>query len=73
MKTEELSIEGLGCGNCVRKVQNRLGAMDGVRLAIVQPGKARITYNEARISRQDLERVVSEAGYSVSAWKAASE
>lgn len=65
MRTVDLTIEGMGCGNCVKKIQNRLGALQGVQVEFVQKGRARVKYDEARVSHRDLERAVNEAGYSV--------
>ncbi len=63
MKTEELKIEGMSCGHCVMSVRKELERLQGVRVESVEIGKARLHYDESRISRQDLERAVSEAGY----------
>lgn len=63
MKTEDLTIEGMGCGHCLMSVRKELGKLAGVRVQSVEMGKARVQYDESRISHQDLERAVDNAGY----------
>ncbi|AKU94955.1 Lead, cadmium, zinc and mercury transporting ATPase [Labilithrix luteola] len=63
----ELSIEGMTCASCVRRVEKALVATDGVSKADVNYalGRATVTYDPARSSRKVLADAVRDAGYEV--------
>jgi len=63
MKTEELMIEGMNCGHCVKSVEQELSKLDGVRLKSVVIGKALVEYDESRAKWQDLDRAIGNAGF----------
>ena len=63
MKTQELKIEGMSCGHCVMSVKKELGKLAGVVVEDVQIGKAKIQYDETKISNQMIENTIDEAGY----------
>lgn len=64
-KTETLKIEGMSCGHCVKAVQAALAGTDGVAVEEVAIGSARITYDDAMVSRQAVVEAVEEEGYTV--------
>lgn len=59
-----LEIEGMTCGHCIRRVQNRLNALDGV-YATVTLGKATVLM-ERKLSDCTLREAISGSGYIVS-------
>jgi copper chaperone len=63
MKTQELKIEGMSCGHCVMSVKNELGKVTGIVVDDVQIGKARIHYDESKVTEQEIARAIDEAGY----------
>ena len=63
MKSEEFKIEGMSCGHCVMSVKQELAKLPGVQVEDVQIGKARVKYDEANVSHDDLVRAIDEAGY----------
>lgn len=63
MKTQELTIEGMSCGHCVMHVKKELSNLQNVVVDDVQIGKARIQYDEARVSMMDLAQAIERAGY----------
>ena len=65
MKSEELQIEGMSCGHCVMSVKKELGKLSDVRVDEVQIGKARVEYDETKVSHEDLVHAIDEAGYKV--------
>ncbi len=58
----DVSIEGMTCMGCVRKLTGRLEATEGVDQAIVrlEPGSARVS---GSINREDLEAVILASGF----------
>jgi copper chaperone len=65
MKVDELKIQGMTCGHCVMSVRKELTRVDGVTVEEVQIGMARVRYDDTRVKRQDIERAVEEAGYTM--------
>jgi copper chaperone CopZ len=48
-------------------VKKSLDALDGVSESVVEVGSAMVTFDEARVNRDDLEAAIRKAGYQVSA------
>jgi copper chaperone CopZ len=69
MQTEVLRVSGMTCGGCTSKVAHALEAMPGVSDAQVSlsPGMATVTFDEHRVSSEQLKLVVEQAGYGVDA------
>jgi Cu+-exporting ATPase len=65
IETRELTIAGMGCDNCVRKLERALRAQDGVKEAHVDgiAGRATITFDKTRIDVPGLQAVVAKSGY----------
>ncbi len=63
MKTQELKIEGMSCGHCVMSVKKELSKLAGVVVKDVQIGKAKIQYDETKISNQIIAETIDRAGY----------
>jgi copper chaperone len=62
------TIQGMTCNHCVMRVQKALASVPGVERAVVtlQPGQARVEYDEAAATAQALTDAVAQAGYSAS-------
>jgi copper chaperone len=67
MRAETLKVDGMTCGGCVNAVTKALKAVDGVRDIVVtlEPGEARIEFDERATSLEQLNAAVQEAGYQV--------
>ncbi len=63
MKSHELVIEGMSCNHCVMHVKKELAKISGLVIEDVQIGKARVQYDEASVTQQNLAQAVQEAGY----------
>ena len=64
-QTETLQIEGMSCGHCVKAVRESLEETDGVEVLDVEIGHARVRYDADRVTPQDLEEAIEEAGFEV--------
>jgi copper chaperone len=67
MATTTLKIQGMTCNHCVMRVAKALKGTTGVQDAQVdlQKGQAVVTYDEAKVSLDNLSFAVVEAGYKV--------
>lgn len=65
LETRELTIAGMGCDNCVRKLERALRAKDGVTAVRVDgiKGRATVTFDRTRTSIPELQEVVAQSGY----------
>jgi copper chaperone len=63
MKTQELKIEGMSCGHCVMSVKKELGKLESVVVEDVQIGKAKIQFDETKISAKLIADAIDGAGY----------
>ena len=60
-----LSVTGMSCGGCVNSVQKVLAALPGVVAVEVtlEPARARVVVDPARIDRAALVRAITDAGF----------
>lgn len=62
-----LSIAGMTCSRCAGRVENALNGLDGVWARVDLKGESALVRMKARIPDSELERVVAQAGYAVTA------
>lgn len=62
-KTIRLSIEGMHCGACARRVTNALAGVDGVRVDSVEIGSAQVKFDSAKISPDEITAAVDRIGF----------
>lgn len=62
-----LNVEGMSCGHCEAAVEGELNGVSGVEYssADFERGVVEVRYDEGRVTTEDLEAAVEEAGYSV--------
>ena len=65
MKTQELNIEGMTCNHCVMSVKKELSKLSDVTIEDVQIGKAKISFDENKVTQQLLANAIAEAGYTL--------
>lgn len=64
-----LAIQGMSCNHCVMRVQKALAEVPGVQQATVtlDPGQARIDYDENTATAEAMAAAVKQAGYAATA------
>ena len=63
MKKLELKIKGMSCHHCIASVKGALEKVDTVIVEEVTIGNARVRYDESKVTPQQLEQAVEQAGY----------
>ena len=65
METTVLKVTGMSCGGCVKSVTKVLLELPGVDQAEVslERGEAVVGYDPSKATRQDMQRVIDEAGF----------
>ena len=74
LETREITIAGMGCDNCAKKLDRALRAKDGVQEVRVDSiaGRATVTFDPARTNIPELQAVVVKSGYRAGAVEIAS-
>jgi copper chaperone len=69
MSDKTLSVEGMSCAHCKAAVEGELSKLSGVDAASadVEKGTVEVTYDEAKVTTEDLKGAIEEAGYTVAA------
>lgn len=65
LETREIKVAGMGCDNCVRKLERALRAKDGVKEVHVDgiAGRATVTFDRTRTNIPELQEVITKSGY----------
>ena len=65
LESREIKIAGMGCENCVRKLERALRAKDGVKQVRVDgiAGRATVTFARTRTNVPELHEVIAKSGY----------
>jgi copper chaperone len=58
-----LSIEGMHCGACVRRVSNALTGLEGVQVESVEVGSAKVTFDNGQVSPDQIVAAVNRIGF----------
>ncbi len=58
-----LSVEGMHCGACVRRVTNALAGVEGVRVDSVEVGSARVDFDPATVTPERIAEAVNKIGF----------
>jgi copper chaperone len=62
--TLRLSIEGMHCGGCVRRVSAALQGVRGVELGPVEVGAAQLTFHSDQTTAEKIAAAVNRIGFS---------
>jgi len=65
LETRDIAIAGMGCDNCVRKLERALRARDGVKEVRVDgiAGRATVTFDRSKVDLPALQEVIAKSGY----------
>jgi copper chaperone len=70
MMTEKtLKVSGMSCGHCRAAVEGELNKISGVEYskADVEKGTVEVSYDEGKVSTEDLRGAIEGAGYTLAA------
>jgi copper chaperone len=59
-----LSIEGMHCGGCVRRVTAALNGVKGVEISSVEIGSARVSFDPGQVGADQIADAVNRIGFS---------
>jgi copper chaperone CopZ len=59
----KLSIEGMHCDGCVRRVTNALNSVEGIRIDSVQVGSATVTADPGRVAPEQIVASIDRIGF----------
>jgi copper chaperone len=69
MTEKTLRVPDMSCGHCKAAVEGELNKLSGVERASadVEKGTVEVSYDEVRVTTEDLKGAIEEAGYAVEA------
>lgn len=69
MNELNLSVKGMMCGSCEKRVTNALGQLNGVKTCVANAsnGTVKTTYDDTMISKEIIKETIDEIGYIVDA------
>ena len=69
MTEKTLRVPDMHCGHCKAAVEGELNKLSGVQRASadVEKGTVEVSYDEGKVSTDDLKDAIEEAGYTVAA------
>jgi copper chaperone len=65
LKEITITIGGMSCEHCVKRVRKGLDALGGISTADVTIGKAVIAYDESKLSEDEIKKAIEKAGYKI--------
>lgn len=65
IETRELTIAGMGCDNCVKKLERALRSREGIKEVHIDgiAGRATVTFDSSRINVPEIQDVIAKSGY----------
>lgn len=66
MKHQELAIDGMSCGHCVKALTKEFAAIKGLHIEDISIGKVVIDYDPELVSDEDILQAIDEAGFRLS-------
>jgi len=69
MTCTTLKVPEMSCGHCKATIEGELNKLSGVEYsnANLEEGTVKVSYNEGRVSEEQLKGAIEDAGYAVSA------
>lgn len=67
MSTVKFQLEPLTCPSCIKKIEGKVGKMEGVEevKVLFNSSKVKAVYDESKIAPEDMKAVIEKLGYPV--------
>ncbi|MFB4169625.1 heavy-metal-associated domain-containing protein [Virgibacillus sp. JSM 102003] len=67
MKTIKFQLEPLTCPSCIKKIEGKVGKMEGVEEAKVMfnSSKVKTTFDQNKVTSEELRTIIEKLGYPV--------
>lgn len=67
MDTVKFKLEPLTCPSCIKKIEGRVGKMEGVQEAKVlfHSNKVKVSYDTDKVTPEELKETIEKLGYAV--------
>ena len=67
MTEANIKVDGMSCQHCVMRVKKALEALSGIKDLSVEVGQVKVSFDEARLQKKEIEEAITKAGYKVRA------
>ena len=65
MTETTIDIEGMSCQHCVMSVKSAIEGLVGIKVQTVEIGQAKVSFDESRVQKKDIEDAIIKAGYKI--------
>jgi copper chaperone len=65
MTEATIQIDGMFCQHCVMRVKKAIEGLEGIKKADIEIGKAKVSFDEAKVQKTDIENAIVKAGYKI--------
>lgn len=65
MTETTIDIEGMSCQHCVMSVKSAIEGLAGIKDQTVEIGQAKVSFDESRVQKKDIEDAIIKAGYKI--------
>ena len=60
-----IKIDGMSCMHCVGRVKKAIDGLAGVKSSEVAVGSATVEFDDAKLSKAEIEQAITKAGYKI--------
>ena len=65
MSEATIQVDGMSCQHCVMRVKKAVENLAGVSDLTVEVGQVKVTFDESKAQKKDIEDAIVKAGYKI--------
>lgn len=65
MSEATIQVDGMSCQHCVMRVKKAVENLQGVGDLSVEVGQVKVSFDESKVQRKDIEGAIVKAGYKI--------
>lgn len=65
MTETKINIDGMSCQHCVMRIKKAVEELPGVGELSVEIGQAKVSFDESKVGRKNIEDAIVKAGYKI--------
>jgi copper chaperone len=65
MSNATIQVDGMSCQHCVMRVKKAVESLSGVGDLSVEVGQVKVSFDESKVQKKDIEEAIVKAGYKI--------
>jgi copper chaperone len=65
MSDATIQVDGMSCQHCVMRVKKAVESLAGITDLTVEVGQVKVTFDESKVQKKDIEDAIVKAGYKI--------